>query len=118
MEYRFEELQPLLLAVYDVDNESSNLEDSDFLGETELTLGCVVSIGKITRNLQHKTAKGEGEGDLGTITVGGSVFPLVRRASWFNVYCAVHGYRGMMTYGILYNYVHSHYCIHIRYMHR
>lgn len=69
MEYRFEEMQPLRFMVYDVDNESPSLEDDDFLGQIEVTLGGVVSIGKVTRNLQHKNTPGEGKGDLGTITV-------------------------------------------------
>lgn len=69
MEYRFEEMQPLRFMVYDVDNESPSLEDDDFLGKIEVTLGGVVSIGTVTRNLQHKNASEEGKGDLGTITV-------------------------------------------------
>jgi len=31
MQYRFEEVQHLQLAVYDIDNESPSLEDDDFL---------------------------------------------------------------------------------------
>ena len=69
MEYRFEEMQPLMFVVYDVDNESPSLEDDDFLGQVEVTLGSVVSIGAVTRNLQHKNASGESKGDLGSITV-------------------------------------------------
>ena len=70
MEYRFEELQPLMFVVYDVDNDTPDLEDDDFLGQVEVTLGGVVSIGSLTQNLQHKNTSGEGKGDLGTITVG------------------------------------------------
>ena len=73
MEYRFEELQQLRFAVYDVDNESPTLEDDDFLGQVEVTLGGVVSVGSVTKNLQRKHSIEEGKGDLGTITVGGSV---------------------------------------------
>ena len=69
MEYRFEELQPLKFAVYDVDNESLTLEDDDFLGQVEVSLGNIVSVGSTTLKLQHKSATGEGKGDLGTITV-------------------------------------------------
>lgn len=69
MEYKFEELQPLMFVVYDVDNESPSLEDDDFLGQTEMTLGNIVSSGSVTKNLQHKGASGDGKGDLGTITV-------------------------------------------------
>ena len=69
MEYRFEELQPLRFVVYDVDNDSPTLEDDDFLGQVEVSLGNIVSVGSTTLNLQHKNATGEGKGDLGTITV-------------------------------------------------
>ena len=69
MEYRFEELQQLKFAVYDVDNVSPTLEDDDFLGQVEVSLGNVVSVGSVTLKLQHKNATGEGKGDLGTITV-------------------------------------------------
>ena len=75
MEYRFEELQPLMFAVYDVDNESPSLEDDDFLGQVEVTLGGVVSIGSVTRKLQLKNVIGEGKGDLGTITVSSECVP-------------------------------------------
>jgi hypothetical protein len=69
MEYRFEELQPLRFVVYDVDNDSPTLEDDDFLGQVEVSLGNIVSVGSTTLNLQHKNATGEGKGDLGTITI-------------------------------------------------
>ena len=73
MEYRFEEQQLLMFAVYDVDNESPSLEDDDFLGQLEVSLGGVVSVGSITKNLQHKDSSRKGKGNLGTITVGGCV---------------------------------------------
>ena len=69
MEYRFEELQLLRFVVYDVDNVSPTLEDDDFLGQVEVSLGNVVSVGSTTLNLQKKNETGEGKGDLGTITV-------------------------------------------------
>ena len=72
MQYRFEEVQHLQLAVYDIDNASPSLEDDDFLGQAEVTLGEVVSVGSLTRRLQHKGASGEGKGNLGTITVSNS----------------------------------------------
>ena len=58
-----------MFAVYDVDNASPSLEDDDFLGQVETTLGTVVSSGSLTLKLQHKNVSGEGKGDLGTITV-------------------------------------------------
>ena len=69
MEYRFEELQVLRFVVYDVDNVSPTLEDDDFLGQVEVSLGNVVSVGSTTLNLQKKNETGMGKGDLGTITV-------------------------------------------------
>ena len=69
MEYRFEELQVLRFVVYDVDNVSPTLEDDAFLGQVEVSLGNVVSVGSTTLNLQKKNETGEGKGDLGTITV-------------------------------------------------
>lgn len=38
MDYRFEEVQPLRFAVYDVDNSTSTMDDDDFLGAIECTL--------------------------------------------------------------------------------
>ena len=37
--YRFEEVQKLKFSVYDLDNETRTLEDDDFLGQLECTLG-------------------------------------------------------------------------------
>ena len=39
MDYRFEEVQQLQFSVYDIDNESSTLDDDDFLGCLKCTLG-------------------------------------------------------------------------------
>ena len=39
MDYRFEEVQPLKFSLYDIDNKSSSLDDDDFLGSLECTLG-------------------------------------------------------------------------------
>ena len=39
MDYKFEEVQPLKICVYDLDNSTSSLEDDDFLGSLECTLG-------------------------------------------------------------------------------
>ena len=43
LDYAFEEVQKLKFSVYDIDNESSTLEDDDFLGSVECTLGEVSS---------------------------------------------------------------------------
>ena len=39
MDYRFEEVQKLKFSIYDIDNESPTLDDDDFLGFIECTLG-------------------------------------------------------------------------------
>lgn len=62
MDYRFEEVQSLRFAVYDIDNSSSTLDDDDFLGAIECTLGEIVSSTPFTRPLgkgsKSKNAKG------------------------------------------------------------
>ena len=44
MEYRFEEVQKLRFVVYDLDNETATLDDDDFLGSIECSLGEVFTI--------------------------------------------------------------------------
>ena len=39
MDYRFGEVQRLKFSIYDIDNESPTLDDDDFLGFIECTLG-------------------------------------------------------------------------------
>ena len=41
--YCFEEVQKLRFSVYDIDNATADLNDDDFLGQTEVTLGQVNS---------------------------------------------------------------------------
>ncbi|XP_046563464.1 copine-3-like isoform X1 [Haliotis rubra] len=43
VDYYFEQVQKVKVAVYDVDNKSHTLEDDDFLGQIECTLGQLVS---------------------------------------------------------------------------
>ncbi|XP_041453938.1 copine-3-like isoform X2 [Lytechinus variegatus] len=64
IDYCFEEVQKLRLCVYDIDNASADLNDDDFLGETEVTLGQVVSAKKSERNLQTKSGKQAGKGTI------------------------------------------------------
>uniref|UniRef100_A0A8C5B5W6 Copine-3 n=1 Tax=Gadus morhua TaxID=8049 RepID=A0A8C5B5W6_GADMO len=66
VDYHFETVQKLKLAVYDIDNKSVDLKDDDFLGGVELTLGQIVASKTVTRPLQLKTTKPAGKG---TITV-------------------------------------------------
>lgn len=41
MDYKFEEVQKLKFALYDIDSPNQRLTDHDFLGEMECTLGHV-----------------------------------------------------------------------------
>ncbi|XP_067010459.1 copine-8 [Anabrus simplex] len=60
LSYKFEEQQLLKFAVYDVDTASPSLQEQDFLGFCECTLGQIVSAGKLTMPLQGMTYnKGE-----------------------------------------------------------
>ncbi len=43
IDYYFEEVQKLKIAVYDLDNSTPKLTDDDFLGAVECTLGQVLS---------------------------------------------------------------------------
>ena len=54
VDYRFEEVQNLKVAVYDVDDKRhiDDLTRHDFIGEAKFTLGEVVSAGRVfTRRL-------------------------------------------------------------------
>ncbi|XP_013395668.1 copine-3 isoform X3 [Lingula anatina] len=51
VDYFFEEVQKLKFMIYDVDNETSTLNDDDFLGQLETTLGEVVSGNPMTKPL-------------------------------------------------------------------
>lgn len=46
--YRFEEQQPLKFELYDIDSNSRNLRDHDFLGFVVCNLGQIVSSGKVS----------------------------------------------------------------------
>lgn len=74
IEYHFEELQPLRVAVYDFDGPTSayssvkrtNLDRHDFIGAVETTLGKVVgsSHGVFAAALEHPKAKSKPRGVL------------------------------------------------------
>ncbi|XP_071823633.1 copine-3-like isoform X6 [Apostichopus japonicus] len=66
MEYHFEEVQKVKFSVYDIDNNTKDLRDDDFLGETECTVGQLVSAKKITKPLVLKDGK---PAKKGTITI-------------------------------------------------
>uniref|UniRef100_A0A096LWS7 Copine-3 n=1 Tax=Poecilia formosa TaxID=48698 RepID=A0A096LWS7_POEFO len=66
IDYYFEMVQKLKFGIYDIDNKTVDLNDDDFLGELECTLGQVVSSRKLTRPLTLKNQKPAGKG---TITI-------------------------------------------------
>uniref|UniRef100_A0A672HE89 Copine-3 n=1 Tax=Salarias fasciatus TaxID=181472 RepID=A0A672HE89_SALFA len=66
LDYYFEMVQSLKFCVYDIDNNTYNLDDDDFLGELECTLGQIVSNKQMTRPLLLKNKKYAGHG---TITI-------------------------------------------------
>ncbi|XP_053268228.1 copine-3 isoform X2 [Pleuronectes platessa] len=68
IDYYFEMVQKLKFEVYDIDSENCSLQEADFLGEVECTLGQVVSSKKITRPLVMKNKSPAGKG---TITISG-----------------------------------------------
>ncbi|KAL4000730.1 NLR family CARD domain-containing protein 3 [Sarotherodon galilaeus] len=66
IDYYFETVQRLKFCVYDIDNDTYDLSDDDFLGEFECTLGQVVSNKQMTRPLLLKDRRPAGRG---TITI-------------------------------------------------
>ncbi|XP_039982808.1 copine-3-like isoform X2 [Xiphias gladius] len=66
IDYYFEMLQRLKFEVYDIDNNTYDLSDDDFLGELECTLGQIVSSRRMTRRLLLKDKRPAGRG---TITI-------------------------------------------------
>lgn len=66
LDYYFEMVQRLKFCVYDIDNDTYNLDDDDFLGEFECTLGQIVSSKQVTRPLVLKNGRPAGRG---TITI-------------------------------------------------
>ena len=65
LDYRFEEVQKILFNVYDVDNATQSLEDDDFLGCMEATLGQIVSASTYMKPLMSKNKSHE----MGSITI-------------------------------------------------
>uniref|UniRef100_A0AAQ5Z485 C2 domain-containing protein n=1 Tax=Amphiprion ocellaris TaxID=80972 RepID=A0AAQ5Z485_AMPOC len=66
LDYYFEMVQRLRFCVYDIDNDTYDLSDDDFLGELECTLGQIVSNRQMTRPLRLKNNRPAG---CGTITI-------------------------------------------------
>uniref|UniRef100_UPI00398EF0C5 copine-1 isoform X2 n=1 Tax=Pristiophorus japonicus TaxID=55135 RepID=UPI00398EF0C5 len=67
VDYYFERVQKLKFGVYDIDNKSTALNDDDYLGGVECTLGQVVSSKTFTRPLQLKKGKLAGKGNITVI---------------------------------------------------
>ena len=59
--YRFEELQKLKFKIDDIDGTSAILDNHDFLGEAECSLGQIVSSGKFFIELHHPSFKSKGQ---------------------------------------------------------
>ncbi|XP_069007453.1 copine-3-like isoform X1 [Embiotoca jacksoni] len=66
IDYYFEMVQKLKFCVYDIDNNTYDLSDDDFLGELECTLGQIVSNRQMTRPLLLRNKRPAGRG---TITI-------------------------------------------------
>ena len=66
MDYKFEQIQPMLFQIYDVDNGTSSLADDDYLGGLEVKLSEIVSSpnSTLTRPLKQKNGT-----QSGTITI-------------------------------------------------
>lgn len=64
LSYYFEEVQKLKIRIHDVDNETQTLDDDDFLGEVECTLGQIVSRKIFQSPLFIKDKKTAGRGAI------------------------------------------------------
>ncbi|KYO40976.1 copine-4 [Alligator mississippiensis] len=64
IDYYFEKVQKIKFGVYDIDNKSFDLNDDDYLGGTECSLGQIVSSKKLTRPLELKKGKPAGKGTI------------------------------------------------------
>ncbi|XP_060567238.1 copine-3-like [Ruditapes philippinarum] len=64
IDYLFEEVQKVNIAVYDIDNSTSKLSDDDFLGQLECTLGQIVAGRPFHKPLLSKSGKPAGESTI------------------------------------------------------
>ncbi|XP_053308893.1 copine-1-like isoform X2 [Spea bombifrons] len=62
IDYYFEKVQSLKFGIYDIDNKSVNLNDDDYLGGFECTLGQIVSNHTLKGPLELKKGKLAGKG--------------------------------------------------------
>lgn len=66
LDYYFEMVQKLRFEMHDIDTENCSLQEADFLGQLECTLGQIVSSRKLTKPLVKKDKMPAGKG---TITI-------------------------------------------------
>lgn len=66
--YHFEEQQNLKFRLFDIDSGSSSLEDHDFLGEFECTLGFLVSSQKVEKPLRNEEYSSSDNGTIIIVT--------------------------------------------------
>uniref|UniRef100_A0A8C4UCL4 Copine-3 n=4 Tax=Neognathae TaxID=8825 RepID=A0A8C4UCL4_FALTI len=64
IDYYFELVQKLKFGIYDIDNKTFDLNDDDFLGEFECTLGQIVSSRTLTKPLVLKNGRPAGRGSI------------------------------------------------------
>ncbi|XP_077592098.1 copine-3-like [Stigmatopora nigra] len=64
IDYHFEMVQKLRFEVYDIDDDNDSLQDADFLGELECTMGQVVSSRNLTKPLFMKDKRPAGAGTM------------------------------------------------------
>ncbi|XP_064641823.1 copine-3-like isoform X2 [Lineus longissimus] len=64
IDYYFEEVQKLKIAVYDIDNATPELDDDDFLGQLECTLGQVVASAPYRKPLLKRNGHPAGKGKI------------------------------------------------------
>ncbi|KAK7115091.1 copine-3-like isoform X2 [Littorina saxatilis] len=62
--YYFEEVQKVKIDVYDLDNQTPDLSDDDFLGQIECTLGELVSNSPYTKPLLLRNGQKAGNGSI------------------------------------------------------
>lgn len=72
VDYYFEEVQKLQFMVYDIDNKTETLNDDDFLGQADCTLGEIVANSPLTKPLAIKDKKSKKKGKESTITIEAS----------------------------------------------
>ncbi|XP_047492495.1 copine-8-like isoform X1 [Penaeus chinensis] len=66
--YHFEEQQHLKFCLFDIDSGSSSLEDHDFLGEFECTLGILVASQKVEKPLRNDQYSSSDNGSIIIVT--------------------------------------------------